>query len=239
MSDSTDLQPIFNWRPSFDERSKDYPIRAAVVPGVRRNKLWRTGPVLNQGREGACVGFGWTAEALSTPVAVDLNRVAADVPRTPQEFAHALYVRAKQLDTWPGEDYSGTAVIAGAKAMKEYGLLNEYRWAFHANDVIDAVIQRGPVVLGINWYDGMYQAPNGVLGVSGPVVGGHCITVVGYVLADSSKTGAEAVILQNSWGPRWGQNGLAELKVSDLERLLADDGEACVPYRRSYGRAKK
>lgn len=238
MSDQTDL-PILNWVPSFDDRSRQYPIRTAVVPGVRRNKLWSVGPTLNQGREGACVGYGWAAEALSTPVRVDLNRVAATIPRTPREFAQGIYYRAKQIDYWPGEDYSGTSVLAGAKAMKEYGLLKEYRWAFRVEDVIDAVIQRGPVVIGINWHEGMYEAPNGVLGVSGPIVGGHCLTVVGFRLANSSKTGADAVILQNSWGTRWGVNGLAEMKVSDLERLLADSGEACVPYSRSYGRPKK
>lgn len=238
MSDPTDF-PILNWIPSFDERSKEFPIRTAVSPGIRKNRLWGAGPVLNQGREGACVGFGWTAEALSSPVRVDLNRVAAEVPRTPRDFAYKIYNRAKEIDPWPGEDYDGTSVISGAKVMREFGLLNEYRWAFRVEDVIDAVIQRGPVVIGTNWYDGMYEAPNGVLGVSGKLVGGHCFTIIGFRLANSSKTGADAFVVQNSWGVGWGQYGFAEIKVSDIARLLDEDGEACVPYRRSYGRTKK
>lgn len=231
------MDRILNWAPQFDERSKEFPIRLAIGESPkRRNKLWRTGPVLDQGREGACVGFGWAAEAFSTPTAVDLSRVKADVPKDPTEFALHTYRRAKQLDYWAGEDYSGTSVLAGAKAMREFGLIKEFRWAFSINDIIDSVIQKGPVVLGIPWHMNMYDAPGGVLEVGGEVVGGHCITAVGYRLPNSSKTGEEAIILQNSWGEDWGIKGHAEIKVTDLAALLKEYGEACVPSRRSYGR---
>lgn len=228
---------IFNWKPTFDERSKDFPIRAAIKERPkRRNKLWRVGPILDQGREGACVGFGWTAEALSTPVAVDLKRLKAEAPEDPTAFAHTIYKRAKQLDPWLGEDYDGTSVLAGAKALRELGIIKEYRWAFTIDDVIDAILVKGPVVLGIYWYQSMYDAPEGILSVSGKIVGGHCITAVGYKTAESSVTGEDTIILQNSWGPDWGINGLAEIRVSELASLLKNSGEACIPSKRSYGR---
>jgi len=237
MEDTVSETPIFNWKPNFDERSKNYPIRAAIPERPkRRTKLWRNGIILDQGREGACVGFGWTAEALSTPVAVDLTRLLAEAPDKPQDFAHALYKRAKVLDDWEGEDYEGTSVLAGAKAMKELGLIKEYRWCFKIEDVIDALLTKGPVVLGIYWYDGMYKAKDGVLKVTGEIVGGHCITAVGFKLAKDSATGEDSVVLQNSWGYSWGTWGLAEITVSDLKKLLDNDGEACVPVKRSYGR---
>lgn len=229
--------PVFNWKPAFDERSREFPIRAAIPERpVRRNKLWRVGPILDQHSEGACVGFGWAAEAFSTPVAVDLSRVKAVVPQDTTEFARSLYNVAKTLDPWPGEDYEGTSVHAGAKAMRQFGLLKEYRWCFNIADVTDAILVKGPVVLGIYWYDGMYRAPGGVLKVSGEIVGGHCITAVGYRTADSAKQGVPSIILQNSWGTDWGNGGLAEISVTDLDRLLREDGEACVPSKRSYGR---
>jgi hypothetical protein len=228
---------IFNWKPTFDERSKDFPIRAAIKERPkRRTKKWRNGVILDQGREGACVGFGWTAEALSTPVAVDLKRLKAEAPEDPTAFAHKIYQRAKVLDPWEGENYDGTSVLAGAKAMTELGLLKEYRWCFNVEDVIDAILTTGPVVLGIYWYESMYDAPNGIIEVSGEVVGGHCITAVGFKLAKDSATGEDTVILQNSWGYSWGTWGLAEIRVRDLKALLDNDGEACVPFRRSYGR---
>lgn len=227
----------FDWVSRHDERSRDYPVRAAIgARPVRRDKTWRTGPILDQGREGACVGYGWTAEALSTPVAVDLNRVRASVPRTPQEFAPYVYRTAQTIDEWEGADYSGTSVLAGAKTLKLLGLIKEYRWAFSIEDVTDAVLSVGPVVLGIEWYEGMYEAPGGVVRPFGAIVGGHCLTVVGYRVASPFLNGEDGFLLQNSWGTAWGGNGLALIGKSDLNALLASTGEACVPTRRSYGR---
>jgi hypothetical protein len=229
--------PILNWKPSFDERSKDFPLRAAIKERPkRRTKKWTNGVILDQGREGACVGFGWTAEALSTPVAVDLTRVKADVPRDPTALAQHVYHRAKELDDFAGEDYDGTSVLAGAKAMKEAGLIKEYRWCFNIEDVIDAILTKGPVVLGIYWYESMYEAPEGIVSVSGEIVGGHCITAVGFKLAKDSATGEDTIILQNSWGYNWGNFGLAEIRVTELAKLLDNTGEACVITKRSYGR---
>lgn len=231
------MERILNWAPHFDERSRSFPISAVIEERPKkRNKLWRVGPVLDQGREGACVGFAWTAEAFSTPVAVDLSRVKADVPHDPEAFAHYVYQAAKKIDPWEGEDYDGTSVLAGAKVLRTAGLLKEYRWAFNIESVIDAILVKGPVVLGIYWHEGMYDTSNGVLEVTGPIVGGHCITAVGYTLASEKLGGEDGIILQNSWGPTWGTNGLAEIRVSELQALLRNDGEACVPSKRSYGR---
>lgn len=228
---------VLDWGPNHDPRSKAYPISPLIktVP-TPRNKLWRTGKILDQGREGACVGFGWTAEALSTPVAVNLSRLKIKVPTEPNSFASQVYRDAQKIDEWSGEDYEGTSVLAGAKVMKKLGLLREYRWAFDNDDVLNALLTKGPVVIGIWWYSSMYNAPNGVLSVGGRKVGGHCLTIVGYRLAKDSRTGADSFILQNSWGEDWGINGLAEIKATDLNALLSDDGEACVPVSRSYGR---
>ena len=221
-----------DWTPRFDERSKSYPIRGIVRSTVKRkNKLWKVGPVLDQGSEGACVGFGWTGEALASPVRVDLNRIKARAPKEPNAFAQYLYHFAKTIDEYEGEDYDGTSVLAGAKAMQTFALLKEYRWAFSFEEMLDGLISKGPVVLGIPWYEGMYEAPNGILRVSGKNVGGHCILAVGYKVYPG---GEDTVILQNSWGPEWGINGLAEIRVTELEKLLKD-GEACLPISRRFG----
>lgn len=224
-----------DWKPRFDERSRNFPISAKVRTAVRRkNRLWKVGPILDQGEEGACVGFGWTAEALASPVRVDLNRLKARAPKEPNAFAQYLYRFAKTIDEYEGEDYDGTSVLAGAKSMQTFALLKEYRWAFSINEMIDGLIAKGPVVLGIPWYEGMYEAPNGVLKVSGENVGGHCILAVGYRVASPNAGGKDTVILQNSWGTSWGLNGLAEIEVSELEKLLKD-GEACLPISRRFG----
>lgn len=221
-----------DWAPRYDERSREFPIRAIVRKTIKRkNKLWKVGPILDQGQEGACVGFGWTAEALATPVPVNLQRIKARTPKDPTAFAQFLYRFAKTIDEYEGENYDGTSVLAGAKAMQTFALLKEYRWAFSFEEMVDGLISKGPVVLGIPWYESMYEAPNGVLKVSGELAGGHCILAVGYKVYPG---GEDAIILQNSWGKSWGINGLAEIKVSGLEKLLKE-GEACLPISRKYG----
>jgi hypothetical protein len=217
----------FDWRSHHDPRSRQYPIRGVVrTPPISRT--WRV-PVtpLDQGREGACVGFGWTHEAMATPVAIQgLNA----------NFAHGVYKDAQLIDEWPGNDYSGTSVLAGAKTMKIRKYLKEYRWAFGIEDVKLALGTTGPVVLGINWYEGMYDAPGGVLSVGGPLAGGHCILAHAYRKPGLIFPDEHAIGLFNSWGPSWGINGRAWIRASELSRLLKEDGEACVPYVRSWNK---
>ena len=231
------INRVLDWRPQFDERSKNYPIRA-FFPAVQHKAftLWKHGEILDQGSEGACVGFGWTAEALAGPVHVDLEEAPAPkAPKEPNGFAYYVYREAQKIDQWPGTDYEGTSVIAGAKVMSRYGIIHQYRWAFGIHDVVGALMSQGPVVLGINWYDGMYTAPNGRLTVSGNHVGGHAILAIGYNPSSQVFKGQETIILQNSWGKSWGIDGIAEITVDDLSRLLREGGEACVPLVRGFG----
>ena len=232
---SDEFERVLDWRPVYDKRSKQFPV-SAILPKEQDLKytLWKTGPILDQGTEGACVGFGWTAETLAGPVQVDLRNVQADVPRDPTDFAHHVYKEAQKIDQWPGESYEGTSVLAGAKVLVGLGILHEYRWAFSVADIIGTLMTHGPVVLGINWYNGMYRAPNGKLEIFGNKVGGHCILVVGYNPSSDKFGNKPAVILQNSWGPDWGINGIAEMSVEDLDRLVREGGEACVPLVRGF-----
>lgn len=228
---------VLDWKPNHDERSRDYAIRPTLRSSLKRkDRLWTPGPILDQGREGACVGFAWAAEAFAKPIPVDLARMKAHTPSTHNAYASFLYGQARYIDEWPGENYEGTSVLAGAKASANMGTVREYRWAFSMDDLIDSVIAKGPVVIGLNWYSGMYNAPNGVLKRSGTLVGGHALLVVGFNLASTKIPGKSTLIIQNSWGKTWGINGLAEITVEDLSALLKEQGEACVPTRRSYGR---
>ena len=232
---SDNIERTFDWRPHFDERSRLYPIRT-MLPRVQNKTftLWQNGEILDQGSEGACVGFGWTAEALAGPTQVDLNKVDGPMPKEPNRFANYVYKEAQKIDQWPGEDYEGTSVLAGAKIMMRYRMLHQYRWAFGVDDVIGALMSTGPVVLGINWYNGMYTAPNGKLTIFGNKVGGHCILAIGYNPSSETFGGKETIILQNSWGKSWGIDGIAEITVEDLRRLMEEGGEACVPLVRGF-----
>lgn len=202
----------------FDSRSRDYPIRALIGTRPPRSYTWRprTAP-LDQGREGACVGFAWAHELAARPHVVP----------TDDSTARSIYRRAQQLDEWPGEAYSGTSVLAGVKACRELGYYPEFRWAFGPDDVISAIGWAGPVVLGVPWYESMYDTdPDGYVSIGGRVVGGHAI------LAYSVSVKGGFVRWQNSWGPGYGHNGVGRLRFADLARLLSEGGEACIPVRR-------
>jgi Papain family cysteine protease len=220
----------FDWVSKHDERSRNYPMRAIIGQPAKTAKLWREGPVLDQGSEGACVGFGWTAELLAQPF------VPASVPTVPvaQNFALEVYNSAKRIDEWAGENYDGTSVLAGAKVIQQKGFIGGYRWCFGIEDVRDSVIAHGPVVIGIPWFSGMYETGKwGIVNVTGDMVGGHCITITGYHPRKWTPSGrVEAFRWRNSWGTSYGRNGSGWIRYDDLALLLKDQGEACVPLDR-------
>jgi hypothetical protein len=235
-----DYLPKLDWVPREDPRSANFPIRETIGNAVpRRNKRYTPGPTLNQRAEGACVGFAWAHEALATPVRVELEKLAhrpANI-KEPESLAKWIYREALKIDEWEGEEDQGTSVLAGAKIMKNrLGVLKEYRWAFSIEDLVDGIIATGPAILGIPWYYGMYEAPNGVLEVSGDIVGGHAILAYGYSMNDPRIDGENGVLLHNSWGEGWGDKGTAIIRETELAGLLSQRGEACIPTRRSYGR---
>lgn len=203
----------------FDSRSRSFPIRTLVADKPRRSYTWSCPVFLDQGREGACVGFAWAHDAAARPKVV---------PLVDDLDAFDIYHRARVLDQWPGEGYDGTSVIAGVKAMQERGWVKTYRWAFGEDDLALAVGYRGPAVLGINWYTGMFRPDvDGFLKPSGNIEGGHAILCHGYSVRDGGY-----YKVHNSWGQGWGVNGEARIRREDMARLLSELGEACIPTLR-------
>lgn len=227
------MQRRLDWVPSFDQRNRLYGIRGVFgsVPVERKAKFWKEGTVLDQGSEGACVGFGWLAEIIAEPMTPDEQPSKSFGNKLAQHF----YKQAQQIDEWPGDDYSGTSVLAGAKIMKEHGFIDEYRWCFDIDDIIDAVVSQGPVVIGIPWYSGMYRTNSlGLTGPTGEKVGGHCITLTGYHPAKIfGRQSLEVFKWRNSWGEDYGINGSGYIRVSDLRKLFEEGGEACIPIVRN------
>lgn len=213
----------------FDERSRAFPVMATITPTKPRSYTWRVDSWFDQGMEGACVGFAWTHELAARPKVI--------TGLTNQFAREQVYWAAQALDHWEGGAYpgaspfyEGTSVLAGAKATQNLGYISEYRWAFGLDDLRMAVGYKGPAVLGINWYDGMFQPDaEGRIQPTGTVRGGHA--VVAY--SNSERYGRFR--LWNSWGPEWGQNGSCWVSHEDMDRLLREDGEACIPVIRGGG----
>jgi len=203
----------------FDEKSREYPIRTLVATKKPRSYTWKVNSWLDQGSEGACVGFSWSHELAGRP---------KEVVGVTNLTARAVYQRAQQIDEWDGESYEGTSVLAGAKTIQEMAYMKEYRWAFGLDDLILAVGYQGPAVLGVNWYKSMYDIDSkGFIRVEGDLLGGHAIVCNGVSIKGQYFT------LHNSWGIDWGINGECKISFDDMRRLLAEQGEACIPVIRN------
>lgn len=120
-------------------------------------------------------------------------------------------------------DEEGTTVRAGAKTLQLLGFISEYRWATNIDQVIDTLLEVGPVVVGTNWYEGM-DGPT--MQVSGELLGGHAYLLSGVdVLRKTFR-------VKNSWGRAWANNGRSTMPFTTFKQLLSYNGEACLGVER-------
>jgi hypothetical protein len=204
-----------------DERDDHFPMRALVRRIPERElpvvKMWpANGWWGDQRSTSQCVGYAWAHWLEDGPTEQRSSRTPCLSPQT-------IYRAAQLLDEWPGEDYEGTSVRAGAKALQERRYIDTYLWARSALDVVKHVALYGPVVAGTLWYDGMMEPDrDGLLLRAGESVGGHAYVINGV------NRDAGLFRVKNSWGQQWGRGGHAYLRIRDFALLLADGGEACV-----------
>lgn len=224
--------------PAFDRRTLAFPVREALNAEQQTlvSQQWTAPagtPVLDQGAEGACTGFGVTNELLYFPVAV---------PGLDATFAREkIYWVAQRDDEWPGgaypdanPQYEGTAVLYAIQAAVDLGYYKEYRWATSERELALGVGHLGPAIIGVDWYERMFKPDsNGFIHPTGNKAGGHCTLLTGINVNDGYYT------LHNSWGPSWGTNGNCKIKRTDMAKLLRDNGEACIITQRSVPQPDK
>jgi Papain family cysteine protease len=205
-------------RPAPDERDQAYLLSLPTI--TRTSRFWWGYRVrLDQGQTPQCVAYGWSHFITDSP---DPHPAPLIAPAT-------LYHEAQTLDEWPGEDYDGTSVRGGAKALVNHAeIAAEYRWAFDLDTLIANVLEVGPVVIGVNWYERMFDPDSkNYVRIGGGIAGGHCVKV------DGVNTDYKFVRIKNSWGQEWGRGGFARITFDDMERLLGEDGEACMAVETS------
>lgn len=228
---TADSDRTFDWVPSRDPRNLLYPLRSTLPRRITyRHVHWGLPSLrLDQGPDGACVGYACVNEALASPVRV---KVPSYVEAC--NLAYDVYRTAQAIDEWPGENYEGTSVNAGAQVMRARGYIGGWAWAQTLDDIRAALCTParaggGPVVFGSPWYDSMFTPGRGsLLQVDGWNVGGHAYLVVGW--HPNRRIGSrriETFTILNSWGPEWGRRGMAYIAAEDMERLFSQ-GEAAV-----------
>lgn len=224
------------WDP--DDRDRLYPVRTLlkrVEPEEPRTHRywWTSGWWGDQGRTPQCVGYAWSHWLEDGPVTQNPKRPGAD----PIIHPTVVYNRAQKIDEWPGENYDGTSVRAGAKVLQSMGAISSYWWATNVEELMESVLYLGPVVVGTWWHNNMFWPDeDGVIGLGGGLGGGHAYVVNGgnfdveYVQEKwpTLQTSRGVFRIKNSWGRVWSHKGYAYISVEDMDVLLRSGGEVCI-----------
>jgi hypothetical protein len=203
------------------------------------------GLVLDQGREGACTGFG-----LACVVNYLLFRQVTGVAPV---SARMLFHLARFYDEWPGEDYEGSSCRGALKAWHKHGVCRESLWPYRDargrerfiaprdgwdldaltrtlgvyyridhQSVVDlqaAILQVGAVYVSCDVHDG-WRPPR----VASRAISHESLPRIAALRSPQSLGGhafalvgfnVQGFIVQNSWGTRWGQSGFALLPYAE------------------------
>jgi hypothetical protein len=205
-----------------DSRDANFPMKSLLpkeLPGITYKYWWPTGWWGNQGQTPHCVAFSWTHWLAEGSITQKNSRKDGSAPFD----TTFLYNEAQKIDQWPGENYDGTSVRAGASVLKSNGYISSYNWAWDIQTVVNALLTLGPVVVGTWWYSDMfYPNDKGIITATGEKMGGHA-----YLL-DGVNTKTKMLRLKNSWGREWGKKGFAYISFDDMDKLIKDQGEACL-----------
>ena len=235
----------FTWRPDIpDFRDYTYtPSTSAQIQSMvdLRNQM---SPVEDQGKVGSCTGCA-VAGALeflqrkATGTYTDISRLflyyngraaigtqSYDSGATLRDVVKsAAKLGACSESIWPYMIGKYTRVpTSAAYADAAKNKVTEYMRIETLDGVRQCLSEGFPVVFGFTAYSA-FMSPavtaSGVLDMPGRLekaIGGHAAVIVGY--SDASKR----VLVRNSWGPKWGDNGYFTMPYDYVSnRSLSDD----------------
>jgi hypothetical protein len=224
---------------TLDFRDRMYTPTLVEVPSTISLESYRAAgvPILDQGQEGACTGFG-----LAT-VANFLLRVRKQVPDSGTVSPRMLYEMAKRYDEWPGEEYSGSSARGAMKGWHKHGVCGEADWPYTTNakddptyrqltherviracdrplgayyrvnhkDIVamhSAIAETRILYATASVHEGWHQVKaDGLIPFTAGNVGGHAFAIVAY-----DRNG---FWIQNSWGEDWGRAGFCQITYDD------------------------
>ena len=208
--------------------------RNATVAGVTGDFM---SPVRNQGKCGSCVAFA-TAGSYEGTVAVAAGTPRLDVNVSEQDLFAAIGSCAS--GSWPssgmsevtdrgvpdeacspyksgrmGKDGEATDACQDRSARLLQATTDS---SYYSPAEIKQALMTGPLQTTMSVYeDFMFYAGGVYKHVTGPQMGGHAITMVGF------DDDARFWIAKNSWGATWGEAGYFRISYDDVSGF-ADDG---------------
>jgi len=236
---ATGKDRVLNVRPDApDLRDRYY--EPALIPLAAAIDNREAATVLDQGKEGACTGFG---------LAAVINLLKHRRGEQAQVSARMLYEMAQKHDEWPGEDYAGSSCRGAIKGWKNMGVCSDEIWPYNTrtpgtltiekakdarntilgayyrlrpdlNDYHAAINETGAIFVSATVHSG-WNSPREPAGgdlaeisYSSEITGGHAFAIVGY--------NQQGFIVQNSWGSRWGTDGFALWHYEDWYQHVSD-----------------
>jgi hypothetical protein len=191
--------------------------RAEVQSG---RKLWANPLQLNQGREGACVGFAHVGVSNSQPAKHEYGN---------ERGFQVYHLAQDRFDPFPGNKYPGTTVRAGAKAQVYLGEYTHYAFTNSVEVLALHILNYGSATIGVDWFTGMDRVDSeGFIHPSGKLMAGHSVVIDG-VTWNYEGVKPNRFRFRNSWGSYWGFNGRGWISAIDLQFLFNRGGTSCVP----------
>lgn len=224
----------FDARPdSLDFRDNLYVPSLVEVPVRRELADYRKArvPILDQGRQGACTGYG-----LAT-VAHYLLRTRQYKPDSTDVSPQMFYDMARRYDEWAGADYEGSSCRGAMKGWYKHGICRNADWpaakaapsltaalaqdasqrplgAYFRVNHTDLVAMHAAIAeVGVLYASATVHAgwesvdSKGRIAPSATLLGGHAFAIVAY--------DEDGFWVQNSWGPKWGYQGFGHLSYDD------------------------
>ncbi len=191
--------------------------------------------ILDQGKEGACTGFG---------LAAVINHLFKQRNEKTEVSSRMLYEMAKRYDEWQGEDYAGSSCRGAIQGWKNMGVCSEKSWSSTKKskkayvtverakearsntlgayyrirpDIVDfhsALNETGIIYASAMVHSGWNEPKSGKIPYTKTPAGGHAFAIVGY--------NDNGFWIQNSWGEDWGNKGLALWSYQDWAANIAD-----------------
>jgi len=200
-----------------DPRNELYRMQTVLPSKAElKSKRWPCKFRLDQGAEGACVGFAGAHKYGASP----------DPQFVSTSTALRFYHGAQLHDEWTGEQYEGTSVTGLMRWLKSQGACQEYRWIRTAEELVATIALHGPVIVGCEWREGCFTPDsNGLIQFIGAVRGGHA-TCWDEVDFERQRLG----IIQ-SWGKGHGINGRVYMSFADVDLLLRTNPSIVLPAK--------
>lgn len=212
--------------------------RASLLDWRNKDGQNWVSPMLDQGNCGSCVAFAtvgtletqmnitrvlpWLNPKFSTQALFACGGGGCETGWYPG--AAAQYVQSRGVPDEAcapytmganGQDVSCSSICADSSSRSQK--VASFK-AYSGADQVKAALAHGPVVTTMEVYSDFVLYSSGIYKhVSGDILGGHAISIVGYNDVDRYW------IIRNSWSTFWGENGYAMVSYDDVSGV-GDEG---------------